>query len=136
MRRPTCRAGRCDWHARLRSGTGPRPHATGLDESGGAVVCDSAGHGLEREHITDWAVHPGGPRILSMVEQALQLKADALLVSRDVLAQYGNMSSATIFFILESLFVQAHQSHSHGVPDTCIAMAFGPGLTTELALFQ
>jgi len=93
-------------------------------------------HGLEREHITDWAVHPGGPRVLSMVEQALQLNTDALLVSRDVLAQYGNMSSATIFFILETLFVQARHSHSHGLPDTCIAMAFGPGLTTELALFQ
>lgn len=93
-------------------------------------------HGLERAQITDWAVHPGGPRILSMVEQALQLNTDALLFSRDVLAQYGNMSSATIFFILETLFVQAHQNHSHGLPDTCIAMAFGPGLTTELALFQ
>ena len=92
--------------------------------------------GLEREQITDWAVHPGGPRILSMVEQALQLNTDALLFSRDVLAQYGNMSSATIFFILETLFVQAHQNHSHGLPATCIAMAFGPGLTTELALFQ
>lgn len=93
-------------------------------------------HGLEKEQITNWAVHPGGPRILSMVEQALQLHTDALLGSRDVLSQYGNMSSATIFFILETLFVQAHQSQSHGLPDTCIAMAFGPGLTTELALFQ
>ncbi len=93
-------------------------------------------HGLTRKQITDWAVHPGGPRILSMVEQALQLNIDTLHFSRDVLSQYGNMSSATIFFILETLFVQAHQSHSDGLPDTCVAMAFGPGLATEIALFQ
>ena len=93
-------------------------------------------HGLPQNQITDWAVHPGGPRILSMVEQSLQLNTDALVFSRDVLSQYGNMSSATIFFILETVFVQAHQSQSHGLSDTCVAMAFGPGLTTEIALFQ
>ena len=93
-------------------------------------------HDLPQNQITDWAVHPGGPRILSMVEQSLQLNTDALVFSRDVLSQYGNMSSATIFFILETVFVQAHQSQSHGLSDTCVAMAFGPGLTTEIALFQ
>lgn len=93
-------------------------------------------HGLDRGQITDWAVHPGGPRILSTVEQSLQLDADALQISRGVLSQYGNMSSATIFFILETLFVQPRQTNQLSQPDTCIAMAFGPGLTTELALFQ
>ena len=93
-------------------------------------------HGLDRGQITDWAVHPGGPRILSTVEQSLQLDADALQISREVLSQYGNMSSATIFFILETLFVQPRQTNQLSQPDTCIAMAFGPGLTTELALFQ
>jgi predicted naringenin-chalcone synthase len=93
-------------------------------------------HGLPQNQVTDWAIHPGGPRILSMVEQSLQLNTNALVFSRDVLSQYGNMSSATIFFILETVFVQAHQSLSHGLPDTCVAMAFGPGLTTEIALFQ
>ena len=93
-------------------------------------------HGLDRGQITDWAVHPGGPRILSTVEQSLQLDADALQISRKVLSQYGNMSSATIFFILETLFVQPRQTNQLSQPDTCIAMAFGPGLTTELALFQ
>ena len=93
-------------------------------------------HGLDRGQITDWAVHPGGPRILSTVEQSLQLDADALQISREVLSQYGNMSSATIFFILETLFVQPRETNQLNQPDTCIAMAFGPGLTTELALFQ
>ena len=93
-------------------------------------------HNLTKEQITDWAVHPGGPRILLSVEQSLQLETDTLEMSREVLSQFGNMSSATIFFILESLFVQTKQTHRSGQPDTCVAMAFGPGLTTELALFQ
>ena len=91
---------------------------------------------LTKEQITDWAVHPGGPRILSTVEQSLQLDTDTLEISREVLSQFGNMSSATIFFILECLFVQTKQTHNSGQSDICVAMAFGPGLATELALFQ
>jgi predicted naringenin-chalcone synthase len=85
--------------------------------------------------LSHWAVHPGGPRILTMVEAALQLSSNSLNTSRDILAQYGNMSSATIFFILEQLFARKRLDPSHQNRNTCIAMAFGPGLTTELALF-
>jgi predicted naringenin-chalcone synthase len=70
-----------------------------------------------------------------MVEAALQLSSNSLNTSRDILAQYGNMSSATIFFILEQLFARKRLDPSHQNRNTCIAMAFGPGLTTELALF-
>ena len=93
-------------------------------------------HELTREQITDWAVHPGGPRILTMAEQSLTLNSDALHLSRHVLSQYGNMSSATIFFILEALFGQSRHPTSSNQPKRCIAMAFGPGLTAEIALFE
>jgi len=84
--------------------------------------------GLTRHDVGSWAVHPGGPRVLSCVEEALALPAESLRVSRDVLTEHGNMSSATIFFILERLRRQA-------APLPCVALAFGPGLTCELALF-
>jgi predicted naringenin-chalcone synthase len=85
------------------------------------------GHGLTRSDVRSWAVHPGGPRILTAVAEALGLAEPALHCSRGVLADHGNMSSATILFILERLAQEAR-------PGPCMAMAFGPGLTAELAL--
>lgn len=77
-----------------------------------------------------WAVHPGGPSVLDRVESALELDSAALQTSRNVLRDYGNMSSATVLFILRRLL------HDDTVPDgACIAaLAFGPGLTVESAL--
>ncbi|MFM8735780.1 MAG: type III polyketide synthase [Pirellulales bacterium] len=85
--------------------------------------------GLTADRIGSWAVHPGGPRVLTAVEESLSLPSDALAVSRGVLAEHGNMSSATIFFILERM-IRAEAARP------CVAMAFGPGLTAELALFS
>ena len=85
------------------------------------------GVGLEVAAVADWAVHPGGPRILARVEESLALDPQALADSQAVLAEHGNMSSATILFILERVLA--------GGAGPCVAMAFGPGLTTELALF-
>ena len=62
-----------------------------------------AQHGLGIEQIGSWAIHPGGPRILSAVQETLSLSGDALEVSREVLAQFGNMSSPTVLFILDRL---------------------------------
>ena len=61
-------------------------------------------------------------------EEALALPAESFRVSRDVLTEHGNMPSATIFFILERLRRQA-------APLPCVALAFAPGLTCELAIF-
>jgi predicted naringenin-chalcone synthase len=72
-----------------------------------------------------WAVHPGGRSVLDAVEEALALPPDALQASRDVLRRYGNMSSATVMFVLESLMRTATAG------ERGCAMAFGPGLTAE-----
>ena len=97
-----------------------------------------AAHGLHCNGIDHWAVHPGGPRVLSAVEAAVDLAPNQLAASRAVLAEHGNMSSGTILFVLEQLFVGGDSSASgstgKGTPETCVAMAFGPGLTAELAL--
>jgi predicted naringenin-chalcone synthase len=87
-----------------------------------------AGAGLTRGAIRTWAVHPGGPRVLASVATALELPLEDLAVSAGILGDHGNMSSATILFIMERLL-----RDDAALP--CLAMAFGPGLTAELALF-
>jgi predicted naringenin-chalcone synthase len=84
-------------------------------------------HGLGIDQIRSWAIHPGGPRILTAVEKAAGLDRAETRVSRDVLAGYGNMSSPTILLILQRM-------RAAGAPTPCVAMAFGPGLVAEAVL--
>lgn len=84
---------------------------------------------LSCEKIKSWAIHPGGPRILSACATALDLTAAALRPSREILAEFGNMSSPTLLFVIERLRAAAAE-----LP--CVALAFGPGLTIEAALFD
>jgi predicted naringenin-chalcone synthase len=85
-------------------------------------------HGLSPDAVATWAAHPGGPKILSAVEEGLGLPPEALVVSRAVFADHGNMSSPTILFILDRLRRAA-------APRPCVALGFGPGLIAEAALF-
>jgi predicted naringenin-chalcone synthase len=80
--------------------------------------------------IARWAVHGGGRSILDAVETGLNLPKAALAQSRSVLADYGNMSSATIMFVLKRM-LDAPAEGEHG-----IAMAFGPGMAVETFRFQ
>jgi predicted naringenin-chalcone synthase len=77
-----------------------------------------------------WAVHPGGRTVLDAVEHAMELPEDALRFSRSVLARFGNMSSATVMFVLADVLAQA-QAGQQGC-----AMSFGPGVTAETMLFH
>jgi predicted naringenin-chalcone synthase len=86
-------------------------------------------HGLALAEVGSWAVHPGGPKILDAVEEALGLSRAATRVSREVFAEHGNMSSPTVLFILAHL-------HKRGENRPCVALGFGPGLTVEAALFH
>lgn len=79
--------------------------------------------GIDPRAVDGWAVHAGGRSILDAVEQALALAPDALDDSRGVLQDNGNMSSATLMFVLERMFVRR--------PATGVALAFGPGLAAE-----
>lgn len=87
--------------------------------------------GLTPDDIDLWAVHPGGKAILDKFEQSMKLKADQIEVPRAILRDYGNMSSATILFVLQRML-----SEATGSPRTIAAMAFGPGLTIECGLLE
>jgi len=84
----------------------------------------------ERDGIDLWAVHPGGRSILDAVEKGLELPPGALVASREVLSCFGNMSSATVMFVLQRMMQQA-QPGQRGC-----AMSFGPGLTAETMRFH
>jgi predicted naringenin-chalcone synthase len=86
--------------------------------------------GIDPLGIDLWAVHPGGRSILDAVEKGFALPASALADSRSVLAQFGNMSSATVMFVLHEIMQRA-ESGQQGC-----AMSFGPGLTAETMLFH
>jgi predicted naringenin-chalcone synthase len=86
-----------------------------------------ARHSLAVEDVRSWAIHPGGPRVLTACADSLGLDHACLGPSQRVLADYGNMSSPTILFILDQLRGQANS-----LP--CVMLAFGPGLTIEAAL--
>ena len=87
---------------------------------------------LTIQDIDRWAVHPGGKTIVDKVAKSLGLSTGQVQPSRTVLQKFGNMSSATILFVLEETLSQAAMS---GQEKVC-AMAFGPGLTVEMALLQ
>jgi len=86
-------------------------------------------HGLSLRDVGSWAIHPGGVRILRELGAALGLEDRALAASRDVLGDHGNMSSATLLFVLQRL----REAHA---PRPCVALAFGPGLVAEGALLR
>ena len=88
-----------------------------------------AGSGLSMDGIGSWAVHPGGPRILSAFGEATGFDRERLKVSYEILSEYGNMSSPTVLFIIDRMRrIQA--------PRPIVALAFGPGLAVESVLLE
>lgn len=73
-----------------------------------------------------WAVHPGGRAIIDKVEQAMELTEVQVASSRNILANYGNMSSATVLFVLKDM-LESNLNDGKKI----LSMAFGPGLTIE-----
>lgn len=80
--------------------------------------------------VQHWAIHPGGRSILDKVQERLRLSDAQLRPARDVLRENGNMSSATVLFVLKRILEVEGASDG----DRVSAMAFGPGLTAESAL--
>ena len=92
----------------------------------GAALAEGRASGA----IEHWAIHPGGRSILDRVESTLGLAEAQLAPARETLRDYGNMSSATVLFVLERILRDPAAADGERVA----AMAFGPGLTVESAL--
>ena len=87
---------------------------------------------LSVDKIKYWALHPGGRAILDSLQQGLNLDEEKMIPSRTVLKNFGNMSSASILFVLKEII----ESSQIKPGELCCAAAFGPGLTMEVALLR
>ena len=89
-------------------------------------------NGTGYQDIRHWIVHPGGEKVLDAFEQALDLPADELAPSRSVLYNYGNMSSATVLFVLEEVL----RSRSPQPGDLALMCSFGAGFGVYAVLLE
>ena len=113
----------------LRDGAlGRRDQVIGANVVEAIAPLDAARRAPSWPEVAGWAVHPGGRAILDTVQRTLGLDDAALAPSRRVLAERGNMSSATVLHILQA------QLRDRAPGEQVCAMAFGPGLTMESAL--
>lgn len=98
----------------------------------GDVDAFLADHGLSRADIGWWVCHPGGPKVIEALEQALEVPRDAVRLTWDSLARVGNLSSVSVLHVLEdTLRERPPEPGSHGV-----LMAMGPGFCSELVLLK
>lgn len=97
-----------------------------------AAVGDLLGRqGLTAKDVRHWALHPGGAKIIDAVRDEMGLSAQQVQASRDVLAQYGNMSSATVWFVLRTLLDRGMDPG-----DWCLMVSFGAGLSANALLLR
>ncbi|HKF98109.1 MAG TPA: 3-oxoacyl-[acyl-carrier-protein] synthase III C-terminal domain-containing protein, partial [Steroidobacteraceae bacterium] len=89
-------------------------------------------HGLRREDVRFWILHSAGRRVLERAQSDLELTDDEVVYSREVLRRFGNLSSATVLFVLDEVL-------EHGQPrqgDWGVMIALGPGFAAEGALLH
>jgi predicted naringenin-chalcone synthase len=88
--------------------------------------------GLDRSEIDHWIVHPGGRRIIDCVQAALSLSDEHVAISRDVLANHGNIGTPSIFYVLH----QTIEQRQPGLGERGLLVTVGPGITVGLMLLQ
>ncbi|MGX4693587.1 type III polyketide synthase [Streptomyces sp. JNUCC 63] len=102
------------------------------DRFGRHLCAFLAEHGLTTDDIGTWVCHPGGPKVLSAVADALGLPGDALDTARHSLATVGNLSSASVLHILQTTWESRRPE-----PGTWgLVLAMGPGFCSELVLLR
>ena len=89
-------------------------------------------HGIVLEDLRHLVVHPGGAKVLEAYEEALGLGPGSLELPREILREYGNMSSASVLFVLERFL----ESYPAGSGEYGIISALGPGFSAEHVLFR
>ncbi|MDQ0201985.1 type III polyketide synthase [Neobacillus ginsengisoli] len=97
----------------------------------GQFVPEQVKHLLRDDQKPDiWAIHPGGKGIIDKLEEIFELTEEQTRPSRNVLRNFGNMSSATILFVLNEMRQELQALHSKSASG--LALAFGPGITCEM----
>jgi alkylresorcinol/alkylpyrone synthase len=91
-----------------------------------------AEHGLTRADISSWVCHPGGPKVLEAMQEALEVPEDALAVTWDSLRQVGNLSSTSVLLVL----AETMEKHRPDPGSWGILLAMGPGFCSELVLLR
>jgi alpha-pyrone synthase len=89
--------------------------------------------GMSQEEVSYYAIHPGGKKILEACEEALCIVKEQNAPAYKVLSEYGNMSSVTIFFVLNELLQKLSMDD---VGKKVLSCAFGPGLTMESMILE
>ncbi|KAK1284694.1 Chalcone synthase 1 [Acorus calamus] len=95
--------------------------------------------GIEDWNSLFWVAHPGGPAILDQVEEKLALKEEKLRATRQVLSDYGNMSSACVLFILDEMRRKSLEANAGTTGEGLewgVLFGFGPGLTVETVVLH
>jgi alkylresorcinol/alkylpyrone synthase len=87
-------------------------------------------HQVKLSDIKNFIFHPGGKKVLMAYEEALSVNGDFLKNSREVMNDYGNMSSPTVLYVLERFFSQGFEN-GYG-----LMVSLGPGFSSEMALLQ
>jgi alkylresorcinol/alkylpyrone synthase len=87
-------------------------------------------HQLQISDITNFIFHPGGKKVLAAYEEALQVEGDFLKNTREVMADNGNLSSATVLYVLERLLTEDYKV-GYG-----LMVSMGPGFSSEMVLLQ
>lgn len=88
---------------------------------------------FKQEHIDIYAIHPGGRKILEVIEEKLHIPTEKNWAAYQVLEQFGNMSSPTILFVLKAIWDQITAEDND---KNVLSFAFGPGLTLESMLLK
>jgi alkylresorcinol/alkylpyrone synthase len=89
-------------------------------------------HGLSREDVAVWVSHPGGPKVLEAMQEALELPEAALETTWRSLREVGNLSSTSVLLVLEETLEQRRpDAGTYGM-----MLAMGPGFCSELVLLR
>ena len=103
-----------------------------VNKAAAAVVADVLkSHSLVVKDIKHWAVHTGGEKIINAVRDEIGIPEERLSATRKVLSEYGNMSSPTVWFVLDELLQQGIAPN-----EWCVMLAFGAGLSAHAFLFR
>jgi len=118
-------------HGRLHNQLSPRLPAILGELVPDVVTRLAASHGVAARDVRHWAIHPGGTKVIDAIQRGVGLTDEQVRITREVLEAYGNMSSATVWFVLERIMRDGPKPG-----DWCCMLGAGAGLSVHGALLR